>query len=113
MVRRLQVRLAAAEARVAAAERSAAIATETLKEAKEQHAQALKEAHLMERARRRMQVIEDDDVPILDGIPVARGSSKRKSPDIPPAPPPTKDGGRTPRFPSHLQLRTSCGHSLS
>ena len=35
-----------------------------------------------------MQVREDEDNLVLDGIPVIIGASKRKSPDAPSAPPP-------------------------
>ena len=44
----------------------------------------------MGRARRRMQVFEDEEPPLLDGIPVIQESGKRKSPAAPMAPPPTE-----------------------
>ena len=34
--------------------------------------------------------IEDEEAPILEGIPIAPRSSKRKSPDATPAPPPSE-----------------------
>lgn len=86
MVRRLQVRLAATEARAATAQSSEAEA----KEAEERHSKELKEAHLVGHARRRMQVLVDEDPPLLDRIPVAQGSGKRKSPSALVAPPPTE-----------------------
>ena len=90
MVRRLQVRLAAAEARTATAQSSEDEAKEALKEAEDQHSKELKEAHLVGRARRRMQVLVVEDPPLLDKIPVAQGSGKRKSPSALVAPPPTE-----------------------
>jgi hypothetical protein len=96
MVRRLQVKLVVAEARAAAAESNEAAAIEDLKEAKEQHVQELRDAHLVGRARRRMRDFPNDKPPILDGIPVIHGSSKRKSPEAPPAPPPTEAPGESP-----------------
>src|SRR5688572_837107 len=90
IVRRLQVKLAAAEARAAAAQSNEAIAVEALKEAEDRHSKELKDAHLTIRARRRMVAIEDDEAPILEGIPIAPGPSKRKSPDATPAPPPSE-----------------------
>ena len=83
------MRLAAAEARAATAQSSGAEAKEALKEAEEQHSKELKEAHLVGRAWRKMQVLEDEDVPLLDRIPIAQGSGKRKSPSALVAPPPT------------------------
>jgi hypothetical protein len=88
MMRRLQVKLAVAEARVAAAESNEAAAIEDLKESKEQHVQELRDAHLVGRARRRMRDFPGEEPPILDGILVIHGNSKRKSPETPPAPPP-------------------------
>jgi len=79
-VRRLQVRLATAEARAAAAQSNESEA---------------KEAHLVGRARRRMQVLEDEDPLVLDKIPVAQGSGKRKSPSALVAPPPTEVSPKT------------------
>jgi hypothetical protein len=49
MVRRLQVRLAATEARAATAQSNEAAAIEDLKEAEERHSQELKDAHLVGR----------------------------------------------------------------
>jgi hypothetical protein len=96
MVRRLQVKLAVAEACAAAAESNEAAAIEDLKEAKEQQVQELRDAHLVGRARRRMRDFPDEEPPILDGIPVIHGSSKRKSPEAPLAPPPTEAPGESP-----------------
>jgi hypothetical protein len=93
MVRRLQVRLATAEARAVAAQSNEAAAIEDLKEAEERHSQELKDAHLVGPARRRMCAFEDEEPLILNGIPVIHGSSKRKCPDAPPAPPPTEGAG--------------------
>ncbi|CAN6363219.1 unnamed protein product [Urochloa humidicola] len=90
MVRRLQVKLAAAEARAAAAQSNEAVAIEALKEAEERHSKEIKDAHLVGRARRRMQTIEDGEALALDEIPIINGSGKRKSPDAPRAPPPTE-----------------------
>ena len=90
MVRRLQVRLATAEARAATAQSSEAEAKEALKEAEDRHSKELKEAHLVGRAWRKMQVLEDEDAPLLDRIPIAQGSGKRKSPSALVAPPPTE-----------------------
>ena len=47
MVMRLQVKLAAAEARAAATQSNETITVEAHKEAKEKHAMELKEAHLV------------------------------------------------------------------
>ena len=44
----------------------------------------------MGRGRRRMQVLVYEDPPLLDRIPVAQGSGKRKSPSALVAPPPTE-----------------------
>jgi hypothetical protein len=96
MVRRLQVKLAVAEACVAAAKSNEAAAIEDLKEAKEQHVQELRDAHLVGRARRRMRDFPNEEPPILDGIPVIHGSSKRRSPEPLPAPPPTEAPGESP-----------------
>jgi hypothetical protein len=81
------MKLVVAEARAAGAESNEAAAIEDLKEAKEQHVQELRDAHLVGRARRRMRDFPDEEPPILDG------SSKRKSPEAPPAPPPTEAPG--------------------
>jgi hypothetical protein len=40
-----------------------------------------------------MCAFEDEELLILDGIPVIHGSSKRKSPNAPPAPPLTEAAG--------------------
>ena len=96
MVRRLQVKLVTAEARAAAAQSNEAAIIEALKQADERHSQELKEAHLVSRARRRMQAFENEELPILEEHPVARGSGKRKSPTAPVAPPPTEASRETP-----------------
>jgi hypothetical protein len=96
MVRRLQVKLAVVEACAATAESNEAAAIKDLKEAKEQHVQELRDAHLVGCSRRRMQDFPDEEPPILDGIPIIHGSSKRKSPEAPPTPPPTKAPGESP-----------------
>ena len=44
----------------------------------------------MGHARRRMRFSKDEEPPLLDGIPVAQGSDKRKSPAAPIAPPLTE-----------------------
>jgi hypothetical protein len=41
-----------------------------LKEAKDRHAQELKDAYLATRAKRRMLVLEDQEPIILEGIPI-------------------------------------------
>jgi hypothetical protein len=95
MVRRLQVKLTVAEARATAAESNEAAAIEDLKEAKGQHVQELRDAHLVGRVRRRMRDFPDEEPPILDGIPVIHESSKRKSLEAPPAPLPTEAPGES------------------
>ena len=54
-------------------------AIEALKEAEEWHSKETKDAHLVGLTRRRMQASEREEFPIVEGIPIARGSSKRKS----------------------------------
>ena len=96
MVRRLQVKLVAAEARAAAAQSNEAAIIEALKEADERHSQELKEAHLVSRARRRMHAFEGEEPPTREEISVAQGSGKRKSPAAPVALPPTEASRETP-----------------
>ena len=90
MVSRFQVRLTAAEERAAAAQSSEAKPKEALKKDKEWHSKELKQAHLVGRACRRMQVFEDEILPFLNGIPVTQGSGKRKNTTASIAPPPTE-----------------------
>ena len=78
-VRRLQAKLAAVEARAAPAQVNEVAAIEALKNAEERHSKGIKEAHLVGLTRRRMQASEQEEFPILEGIPIARGSGKRKS----------------------------------
>lgn len=73
MVRRLQVQLAEARAQVSAAKSREAAAIEALKQAEDRHSQDLKRAHLIARAKRRTLTVEDDEAPILEGIPIAQG----------------------------------------
>ena len=54
-------------------------AIEALKEAEEWYSKETKDAHLVGLTRSRMQAFEREEFPILEGIPIARGSSKRKS----------------------------------
>jgi hypothetical protein len=59
MVRKLHVHLAEAQAQAATAESHETAITEALKEAEDRHAQELKDAYLVTRAKRRMQALED------------------------------------------------------
>lgn len=93
-VRRLQVYLAEALAKVATAQSKEAAAMEALRQAQDRHAQELREAHLVGRARRRMLALVDGDTPILEGIPIDRWVSMRQNPDAPPAPPPSEASKR-------------------
>jgi len=90
MVKRLQVQLAEARAQATTAESCEAATVEALKQAEDHHSQELKRAHLTAWARRRIVNIDDDEAPILDEIPIAQGSCKRKCLEAPPAPPLTE-----------------------
>ena len=78
-MRRLQTKLVAVEARAAVAQVNEVATIEALKEAEERHSKGIKEAHLVGLTRRRVQASEREEFPILEGIPIAQGSDKRKS----------------------------------
>ena len=95
-IRRLFVQLAEVKAQATAAESREATAIEALKQAEDRHSQELKKAYLFASARRGTPTIEDDEAPILEGIPIAHGSGKRKCIEAPPAPPPTEASREVP-----------------
>jgi hypothetical protein len=70
LVRKLHVQLVEAQAQAAAAESRETAISEAMKEAEDCHAQELKDAHLITRAKRRMLALEDQGPIILEGIPI-------------------------------------------
>lgn len=92
MVRRLQVQLAEAQAQIAIAESREAAAKEALKEAEDRHGQQLKDAYLVTRPKRRMLRLEEQEIPILEGIPITSHAKEKGGPSVPP---PTEDSRRS------------------
>jgi regulator of protease activity HflC (stomatin/prohibitin superfamily) len=91
MVRKFHVQLAEAQAQAAAAESRETAIAEALKEAEDRHAQELKDAYLVTRAKRRMQALEDREPMILEGIPImSLNTERRLDVEGPSAPPPTE-----------------------
>jgi hypothetical protein len=90
LVRKLHVQLAEAQAQAAAAESRETAISEAMKEAEDRHAQELKDAYLVTRAKRRMLALEDQEPIILEGIPIMPlKTGKRLAIERPSAPPPT------------------------
>jgi hypothetical protein len=89
LVRKLHVQLAEAQAQAAAAESRETAIYEAMKEAEDRHAQELKDAYLVTRAKRRMLALEDQEPIILEGIPIMPLKiGKRLAIEGPSAPPP-------------------------
>ena len=85
----LQVQLAEAHASAAAAESCETAMSDTLKEAKDQHAHQLREAYLVTRAKRRTLATEWQDPLIMEGIHV-HPPERRIGVVVLPAPPPSE-----------------------
>jgi hypothetical protein len=90
LVRKLHVQLAEARAQAATAERCETTISKAMKEVEDHHAQKLKDAYLVTRAKRRMLALEDQEPIILEGIPIMPlKTGKRLAIEGPSAPPPT------------------------
>jgi hypothetical protein len=90
LVRKLHVQLAEAQAQAAVAESRETAISEAMKEAEDCHAQELKDAYLITRAKRRMLALEDQEPIIFKGIPIMPlKTGKRLAIEGPSAPPPT------------------------
>ena len=85
----LQVQLAEAHASATAAESRETTMSESLKEAKDQHAHQLGEAYLVTRAKQRMLAAERQDPLIVEGIPI-HPLERRTGVAVPPSPPSSK-----------------------
>jgi hypothetical protein len=81
--RKLHVQLAEAQAQAAAARSRETAIAEALKEAEDHHAQQLKEAYLVTRAKRRMFALEGQEPIILEGIPIHPPEGRRMDPVVP------------------------------
>jgi hypothetical protein len=86
--RKLHVQLAEAQAQAAAARSRETAIAEALKEAEDRHAQQLKDAYLVTRAKRRMFALEGHEPIILEGIPIM--SPGRRMDAAGPSAPPTE-----------------------
>jgi hypothetical protein len=87
--RKLHIQLAEAQAQAAAARSRETAIAEALKEAEDRHAQQLKDAYLVTRAKRRMFALEGQEPIILEGIPIM-SPGRRMDAAGPSAPPPTE-----------------------
>jgi hypothetical protein len=79
LVRKLRVQLAEAQAQAAAVESRETTIAEALKEAEDRHAQELKDAYLVTRAKRRMLTLEDQEPIILEGVPIMSIKTRKKT----------------------------------
>jgi hypothetical protein len=89
MTRKLHVQLVEDRAQAAVAESRETAIAETLKEAEDRHAQELKDAYIVTRAKRRMLALEDRELVILEGIPIT-SPGRRLYLEGPSAPLPTE-----------------------
>ena len=64
--------------------------SEALKEAKDRHVHQLGEAYLVTRAKRRTLAAEQQDLLIVERIPIHPSERRRTSVAVPPAPPPSE-----------------------
>ena len=64
--------------------------SEALKEAEDRHAHQLGEAYLVTRAKRRMLAAEQQDLLIMERIPIHPPERRWTSVAVPPAPPPSE-----------------------
>jgi hypothetical protein len=88
--RKLHVLFTKAHAQAAAAKSHETAIVEALKEAKDHHAQQLKNAYLITRPKQRMFATPKQEPMILEGIPIYPLERRRLDLEAPLAPPPTE-----------------------
>jgi hypothetical protein len=86
----LQLQLADAHAKLADVERNLVATEEAWAATEDCHVEALKEAYLVTREKRRGSAAEEEEPVVLEGIPIATPRRRRIDFVVPPAPPPTE-----------------------